>query len=975
MRINVMKTNRNLFLTIKFSKFSCFIVLLLITFISCNTNKDAEKTYHLTGELNLPSDLKAELWAESPLIHNPTNIDVDARGRLWVTEAVNYRNFNNDSLTHLHFTQGDKVVILEDIDQDGKADTAITYVQDKDLVAPIGIAVFENKVVVSCAPNIIVYTDDNGDDKPDRKEILLTGFGGLDHDHSLHAVFGGPDGKWYFNTGNAGPHIVKDKAGWTLRSGSVYSGGSPYNNKNEPMVSDDGKKWVGGLALRMNPDGTGLKVLGHNFRNSYEVYVDSHGDMWQNDNDDQVLTCRMSWLMENGNAGYFSTDGSRYWQADQRVGQDIFTAHWHQEDPGVMPVGYNTGAGSPTGVTRIEHDLLGKNYRGMVLSADAGRNVIFGFEPQKTGSGILLAEKTNFISSLPDDNELYVWNDSVNLVDKLRWFRPSDVATGTDGAIYVADWYDPVVGGHQMKDTVGYGRIFRVSPADKKLINPTLDFNTSGGLIEALKNPAINVRFTAAEKLRAKGASVVKEVAELLKEDNPFVAARALWILSAAGKEGQDIVEAAMENKDPLLRATAFRALRQSSTGHLSLINKYLKDTSAFVRREFIVALQNAESPDRNDMLMQLALQYKSGDRWYLEALGTAMENNAGFWYDKLKSTLGKSSPQSWSNEMKDFAWRLHPVSALNDLSMIVGDSSLDNRERMKMMTAIAFINDSAAVKEMIHFANTGKNQTGEMASYWLSFRQTNDWNALADWSKLNLNTDYERKVAQMKVKLEILKDERQSSYERKSQTRQLALDSVGAQMLLALAGEKKLAADIVGYATEYIFKNPDPAIRVQAGRYFTRPGGARSYSIDSIVMLKHDAAKGKALFLTNCAVCHKYGDEGKEIAPELSAIDKKFDRSSLLDAIINPDGAIVFGYEPWLAKLKDGGSVYGFLVSENKSFVMIKDITGRKHNIATTKIESLKKQEKGLMPDPSSLGLSSQDLADISGFLVGRRQ
>ena len=77
------------------------------------------------------------------------------------------------------------------------------------------------------------------------------------------------------------------------------------------MKSDDGKVWVGGLALRVNTDGTGLKVMGHNFRNSYEVITDSYGNLWQNDNDDQVVTCRTTWLMEGGNAGYFSADGTR----------------------------------------------------------------------------------------------------------------------------------------------------------------------------------------------------------------------------------------------------------------------------------------------------------------------------------------------------------------------------------------------------------------------------------------------------------------------------------------------------------------------------------------------------------------------------------------------------------------------------------------------------------------------------------------
>src|SRR5688500_8051598 len=204
-----------------------FMVLLTI-YGSCGERDQRESPL-----LFLPDDLEATLWAESPMFYNPTNIDVDAKGRLWVTEAVNYRNYNNDSTKALHHGDGDRVMILEDTDGDGRADASKVFVQDKDLVSPLGIAVIGNRVYVSFSPNLIVYTDSDGDDDPDHKEILLSGFGGVDHDHSLHAVVGGPDGNLYFNTGNAGPHIVKDKSGWTLRSGSVYTGGSPYNMRNE----------------------------------------------------------------------------------------------------------------------------------------------------------------------------------------------------------------------------------------------------------------------------------------------------------------------------------------------------------------------------------------------------------------------------------------------------------------------------------------------------------------------------------------------------------------------------------------------------------------------------------------------------------------------------------------------------------------------------------------------------------------------
>ena len=83
-------------------------------------------------------------------------MDVDVRGRIWVTEAVNYRNFNNDSTKVMHHTEGDRVMILEDRDNDGKADKSTVFIQDKDLVSPLGIAVIGNKIIVSCSPNLIV---------------------------------------------------------------------------------------------------------------------------------------------------------------------------------------------------------------------------------------------------------------------------------------------------------------------------------------------------------------------------------------------------------------------------------------------------------------------------------------------------------------------------------------------------------------------------------------------------------------------------------------------------------------------------------------------------------------------------------------------------------------------------------------------------------------------------------------------------
>src|SRR5439155_15754135 len=159
---------------------------------------------------HLPEGLEITLWASTPMLHNPTNIDIDKDGRIWVAEGVRYR---------AHFARqpdGDRIVVLEDTDGDGKADSSHTFVQETGLIAPLGIAVIDNKVIVSQPPDLIVYTDvdrnQRFDPAIDKREVLLTGFMGINHDHSLHSVTVGPDGKWVFSAGNTGA-MFTDKSG------------------------------------------------------------------------------------------------------------------------------------------------------------------------------------------------------------------------------------------------------------------------------------------------------------------------------------------------------------------------------------------------------------------------------------------------------------------------------------------------------------------------------------------------------------------------------------------------------------------------------------------------------------------------------------------------------------------------------------------------------------------------------------------
>ncbi|HEV3162771.1 MAG TPA: PVC-type heme-binding CxxCH protein, partial [Isosphaeraceae bacterium] len=551
--------------------------------------------------------LEATLWASEPMIVNPTNMDIDSRGRVWVSEGLNYRLTRNKNLPKVD--GADKIKILEDTDGDGKADK-MTVFADSIFPVPMGLAVEEHfgkdgkylgcKVYVGNSPDLLVLEDTDGDDKADKRYALLTGFGGIDSDHGVHGMVLGLDGKLYFTHGDGCCSVQQDHSERVQNFDVVDRSGR--------HVSSDQLAHT----LRVNRDGTQFEILADRQRNNYETSLNAFGNIFTSDNDDDGNRgCRVIWVMDGGHYGYRTPGSPR---------------HWGEEVPGNVPKLVGTGNGSPCGIMVYEGHLLPEPYFGGLFEAEAGTRQINFFPITRKGAAFRTESKVLLGSNDP-------------------WFRPVDMTSAPDGSVFVADWYDGGVGGHQFRDQTT-GRIYRVAPKGHKAQAVKYDFASLDGLIEALKSPNVSAVDAARRSLIAWGRGDAWDaVAKLFDQGEPIEKARALWVLQDLHDARGSRLAEALRHDDPRIREQAVRILgRDDSTNgkvvlaaqakttppvaeaNLKRLLPLANDPDAGVRRELILALRNLPTAQVGEALKTLAKSWDGQDRWYLEALGLALD-------------------------------------------------------------------------------------------------------------------------------------------------------------------------------------------------------------------------------------------------------------------------------------------------------------------------------------------------------------
>jgi putative heme-binding domain-containing protein len=485
-------------------------------------------------------------------------------------------------------------------------------------------------------------------------------------------------------------------------------------------------------------------------------------------------------------------------------------------------------------------------------------------------------------------------------------FRPADVAVGPDGAIYVADWFDPRVGGHQDLDDETRGTIYRIAPKGFKPVVPKLDLATTEGQIAALKSPAVNVRALGFMKLKAQGAAAIPAVAALLDAKNPFHRARAIWLLAQLGDEGATRVEQLLRHEDSMMRIAAFRALRRAEHRVLENARTLAEDPSPAVRREVALALRDVPFAEARELLLTLAKGYDGKDRAYLEAWGIGCTGKEADVYAALASGAGGEArdPLKWSASHAGLVWRLTPAAAVKDLAMRAQAKTLSEEARLAAVTAIGFVPSRDAAMALIDIAVNAEGRVRQHATWWLMNYKDSRWKEHGLAAELK----------------------RRGLYDPETMT----ISSV-------------------------TVPKPDPAAEAAT-------------NVEAVVALTGNAQRGAALAQA-CLLCHRIADTGAEYGPTLTGFAQRQPTEVVIRAILQPSTDIAHGYVGHEIVLKDGTVVHGLVHSAGDPLI-VQSTGGFTQMIPADRVQSRTPMGRSLMLNAQQLGLSPQDVADVVAYL-----
>jgi putative membrane-bound dehydrogenase-like protein len=954
---------------------------------------------------------RMELIAAEPLVYDPVAAAYDEDGRLYVVEMSDYPHV--DPKNDKPFAENTmdppvgRLKLLTDCDGDGRFDAATTLA-DK-LSWPTGVALWHGGAFVAATPSIWYIKDADGDGRAEVREEVFRGF----RKYNIQAVM--------------------NNLQWGLDH-AIYGAGSS-NGGEVRRVDEPGGRAVSVLRrdFSFRPDTRAFEAIsgGARFGNTFDDWGNRFLCDIRNPAEHVVLPAR--YLARNPYLAAprvlhdvaLAGDAIPMFRISPPEPWREFRARRWAAVGKAMPRSELVGSGyltSSSGVTIYRGDAYPPEFRGQIFLGEVANNLIHREEVEPDG--------VTFRARRADPGAEFVASTDI-------WFRPVNFVNAPDGTLHVLDMYretiehpwsipDDIRAGLDLRSGDDRGRIYRLAPPRFRLRpTPKLSSATTDELIALLEHPNAWHRDTAHRLIfERQDRSAVGPLRAMLRDGkHPLGRLAALWSLdglaalddddltAALGDPVAGVREHAVALAEPrLARSEALRSrvIRLSDDPEIRVrfqvaftLGEVAGADPRAVRALAVIPHRNAEDPWVRTAVLSSAGQVAapilrvvlsngrglsspgnlsllrgltgivgaSGDRraaaLLLDNLATSPLAQRQF--ERLDEAIlglaeglaraggktlrdavtGTSSPDT--HEMLDAVLRRAEATAADR------GADLDRRER-----AVALLGQAG-------FATAGRVLAPMLAAGEPQPIQLAAVRALATIPEPGVATLLVHRWSALSP---VLRSEVIARLLSRPAWRKALLD--------AIEGGRIPAAVIPPSPRNLLLADRDATIRQRArsllGRAAPGPRQKAYARYLAALTLPADSSRGDRVFERECMTCHKLGERGHSVGPNLASVQRRTPEELLLH-IIDPNREVAPDYLEYAVSLDDGRILTGLVVAESAGSLTLRRPGGAEDTVLRTNIEAIAGTGKSLMPEGLEARVSPQDMADVIAFLRGVQQ
>ncbi len=902
-------------------------------------------------------EFEVRLVASEPQIQDPVAFDWSADGRLWVAEMGDYPS-------GIDGKPGGIVRWLEDTDGNGRYEKSTVFLDG--LNFPNGLMPWGKGVLISAAPDILYAEDSSGDGRADIRRVLFTGFREGNQQHRMNGFCYGLDNWIYGANGDSGG-VVKS-------------------------LATDKSVNISGLDFRFKVTGEFEVVAG---QTQFGRWRDDWGNWFGNNNPNWVWHYHVP-------LHYFARNPQLAVGATRR---NTFSSNR------LFPISKELlRPNTPHAYGRVTSANSATPYRGGLLTkkdASIARS-IFISEPvhNLVHREVLEPNGVSFRSHRAKGEEKREFLASTD-----NWFRPTQIKTGPDGALYVADMYRlviehpewiPATMQSRLDLRAGHdrGRIWKVCAKNAKLRStPNLSKMNSTQLASLIDHANGWQRDTAQRLLLEKeDKAAVKPLMEVFKNSKlPQARLQALCTLDGLNATGSEAIDLGLRDKHPSVRQHAAILCR----GKNSLLSiKAINDPSPLVRRQVAFSIGNTTDTKAAKALVQLAHDKNADVR--LAVKSSATPHLAAMLSEIFASD--KQPPQDITGHLLQLATSGNNQNAL---VQVLTEMSSPKYRLIKVRMMSGFLDtlntQGQTLTIFLKQANAPLKQAviGTDILFTYARAHLDDPIAIplltrglnhheADRLKLIGLLNAKEPPAIQKIALatlskgehpklttQLLKD--WSSYG--PSTRAGVIDTLltreaWTQSLLTKLEKGILSVTQISPAhRQKLNQHPNASIKSKASKLFGQIDSNRAKVIaryQNVVKLQGDMKRGAELFKANCAVCHKFKNEGNPVGPDLATLADK-PTADWLIGILDPNRAVEDKYIGYVIITRSQAVHIGVITVETPTSLTLRTLTGQEEVILRTNIKSLQSTGVSLMPEGLEATLAPLALADLLSHLKAR--